>query len=159
MPRFTLAIMLPCAMLLATLGCAERKTATKRSAKTEKHDDHNHGSGPHGGTIIELGKYHAEFTVDHPAKKATVYILDGSARKDEPIQAAKLLLSIKEPRFQVDMTPLPQEGDPAGKVSRFVATHDGFGKEQEFEGTVSTELDGAPILGDFKEKAHAGHKH
>lgn len=39
------------------------------------------------------------------------------------------------------------------------ATHDGFGKEQEFEGTVSAEIDGTPILGDFKETAHAGHKH
>lgn len=151
--------MFPCAILLAILGCAEKKNAAKPSAKAGKRDDHDHGAGPHGGTIIELGKYHAEFTVDHPSKKATVYILDGSAKKAEPIQASKLLLSIKDPRFQVDMAPMPQEGDPAGKPSRFVATHDGFGKEQEFEGTVSAEIDGTPILGDFKEKAHAGHKH
>lgn len=159
MLRSGFAIVFPCAIMLAMPGCADKKNAKQPSAKAEKHDDHDHGAGPHGGTIIELGKYHAEFTVDHPAKKATVYILDGSARKAEPIQAAKLLLSIREPRFQVDMAPLPEEGDPAGKASRFVATHENFGKEREFEGTVSAEIDGTPILGDFKEKAHAGHKH
>ena len=54
---------------------------------------------------------------------------------------------------------MPQDGDPKGKASRFVATHDSLGKEQEFEGTVSGEIDGKPYAGDFKEEPHADHKH
>lgn len=149
-----------CAALLCSglVGCGKPtdKTDNKKSAK----GDHDHEEGPHGGTIIELGKYHGEFCMDHAKKQATVYILDGkTATKATPIAVDKLLLSIKNPQFQVDLIAVPQDGDPAGKSSRFVATHDNFAKEQEFEGTVSGEIDGKAYFGDFKEEAHTDHKH
>jgi hypothetical protein len=138
-----------------TLGCGKPPEPTKADAKKKDDaDDHDHGPGPHDGTVIELGKWHGEFCVDHGKKQATVYILDGKVQKAVPVAAQKLLLSIKSPSFQVDLLPSPQEGDPAGKASRFVATHDKFGKEQEFEGTVSLEIDGKPYAGDFKEEKH-----
>ena len=49
---------------------------------------------------------------------------------------------------------VPQHGDPAGKSSRLVATHDHRGTEQEFEGTVSGEIGGKPYLGEFEVEAH-----
>lgn len=148
---------------LSAVGCNKPadapKADDKKGEKAKKDDDHDHGEGPHGGTIIEFGKYHAEFCMDHGKKQATVYILDGKVKNPEPISAAKLSLSIKRPPFQVDLVAVPQDGDPKGKSSRFVATHDNFGKEQEFEGTVSGEIDGKPYLGDFKEEEHKDHKH
>ncbi|MGL6075434.1 MAG: hypothetical protein ACRC8S_14865 [Fimbriiglobus sp.] len=151
---------------LSTVSCnkpadtpkADDKKAEKVEKAAKKDDDHDHGEAPHGGTIIEFGKYHAEFCVDHGKKQVTVYILSEDLKKNEPIAAAKLLLSIKTPTFQTDLVPAPQEGDPKGKSSRFVATHDNFAKEQEFEGTVSGEIDGKPYLGDFKEEEHKDHK-
>jgi hypothetical protein len=144
---------LGCALVI---GCgAPPAQPTKEAPKEDEGDDHEHGEGPHGGTVIELGKYHAEFTVDHAKKQATVYILDGKRAKNaEPVAAAKLLISIKSPAFQVEAVAAKDDGHPAGKASRFVATHDNFGKEQEFEGSVTVEVDGKPYTGDFKEKAH-----
>ena len=156
---------------LAAAGCDKPAggppaAATKADApkagkddKTAKKDDHGHGEAPHGGTIVEFGKGHAEFCVDHGKKQATVYVLSEDLKKPDPIAADKLLLSIKAPQFQTDLVAVPQDGDPKGKSSRFVATHDNFGKEQEFEGTISGEIDGKPYLGDFKEEEHKDHKH
>ena len=75
-----------------------------------------------------------------------------------PLQIEKPLLSIKSPQFQVELKPSPQEGDLAGKSSRYVGKHENFGKEQEFEGTLSGEVDGKPYAGDFKEE-EKDHKH
>ena len=77
---------------------------------------------------------------------------DGKAKDAAPIAVEKLQLSIKEPAFQVDLVADPQASDPKGKCSRFSATHDNFGKEQEFEGSVSGVIDGKPRSGDFKEE-------
>ena len=144
-------------LALVLAGCDSKKTEVvpKPADKTGvKKDDHEHGAGPHDGTIIELGKYHGEFVVDHKKKEATVYILDGDVKNPEPITAKKLSLSIKKPQFQIELKALPLDTDPKDKCSRFVGTHEAFGKEQEFEGTVSGEIDGKPYLGDFKEKPH-----
>ena len=147
---------------LIAAGCGKPTAPTSPSAAKAvpgKTDDHaGHEEGPHGGAVIELGKYHGEFVMDHGKKTATVYILDGDVKKDVPIAADKLLLSIKTPMFQVELKAEPQAGDPKGKCSRFTAMHENFAKEQEFEGTVSLEIDGKPYLGDFKEEAHKDHK-
>lgn len=147
---------------LSMVGCnqpSDSTTKTDDKKTSKKHDDHDHGEAPHGGTIIEFGKYHGEFVVDHAKKTATVYILDDNVKNPVPIAATKLQLSIEQPQFQVDLIADPQEGDPMGKSSRFVATHDNFGKEQQFEGTLSGEVDGKPYLGDFKEEPHKDHDH
>ena len=96
-----------------------------------------------------------EFTVDHGKKEATVYILGGDAKSPAPIKAEKLLLSINDPQFQVDLAAQPLKGEAAGSSSRFVGTHDNLGKVQEFAGTISGEADGKPYAGDFKEEPEA----
>jgi YHS domain-containing protein len=142
-------------------GCEKSSAppkAEKPKAKAGDHaDDGDHGPGPHDGLIVEFGKYHAEFVVDHPKKTATVYVLDEDAKTPVPIAAEKLLLSVKAPKFQVELKADPDAGDPKGKASRFVAAHDNFAKEQALAGTISGEIDGKPYLGDFQEKPHDGH--
>jgi hypothetical protein len=150
---------------LALAGCDKKnpepdQLPVKTDIKVKKddhghnHDDHDHGAGPHGGTIVELGKYHGEFTVDHKKKEATLYIYDGAIKKLVPLTTTKFTLSIAKPKFQVEMKAVPQEGDPTGKSSRFVATHEEFGKEAEYGGTISGEIDGKPYVTDFIEKEH-----
>ncbi len=145
------------------VGCGEQpKTKIKSkttAAKGGDAQDHSHGEGPHGGTTLDFGKHHGEFCVDHDKKQVTVYILDGAVKNAVPIPVDSLTLSIKSPQFQAALKASPQDSDPKGSCSRFVATDDRFGKVQEFEGTVSGVIEGKPYLGDFKEEPHGSPGH
>jgi hypothetical protein len=138
------------------------KGSAKPAEKPAKHAPHEaghvHGAGPHGGMLVDWGGgvYHVEFTVDRDQQEATVYILGEDEKTPIPIKAAgeEIQLSIKAPAFQMALKALPQEGDPAGSASRFSGKHDHFGKDQEFAGTISGELDGTPYAADFVEEPH-----
>ena len=54
---------------------------------------------------------------------------------------------------------MPMDGEPKGRSSRYVGTHDNLGKVQEFEGTLTGLVDGKPYSGDFKEEAHEHDDH
>ncbi|QDT37697.1 hypothetical protein [Stratiformator vulcanicus] len=122
---------------------------------------HSHSDGPHHGAVADWGggTYHVEFTVDHDAEEATVYVLGSDAKSAAPIDAESLLLSIKEPSFQVELKPQPLEGEADWKSSRFVGQHEKLGIVQEFAGTISGQVDGTPYAGDFKEEPHGDHEH
>lgn len=124
---------------------------------------HGHGAGPHEGTLADWGggKYHVEFTVDHDQQLATVYVLGGDEKTSAPISAAdgKLLLTIKEPSFQVELIATPLEGETAERASRYVGKHEKLGIVQEFGGTISGEVEGTPFAGDFQEVAHGEPDH
>lgn len=141
----------------ATPPKADAGTPTAKTDAKGKDDDHDHGDGPHGGVVFDLGggKYHAEFTVSHPKQEATIYILDGgNAKKAAAVKSASMTLNIKQPAFQVELKPAKQAGDPDGSASAFVGKHEKLGLVQEFEGTITLEIDGKPYAGDFKEVAH-----
>jgi hypothetical protein len=154
------------AALTLGLGCGPQggttpKGDTKGETKpaAEGKGDHAHGAGPHGGTVADWGggQYHVEFTVDHPKQEAAVYILGSDEKTPAPVKAKddQLLLTIKEPPFQLVLKAVPQKGDPEGKSSRFAGKHERLGKEQEFAGTISGEVDGTPYVGDFREEPEA----
>lgn len=140
-------------------GCTKPAESKTKPAPAAAHPE----EGPHGGALAEWGDdeaYHAEFTVDHKTKQATVYILGGDAKTAKPIATKELTLTLKQtPPVAVKLTASPQSGDPEGKSSRFVGTHDAFGVEKEFEGSIVATVDGAQRAGDFKEKDEHGHKH
>jgi hypothetical protein len=145
------------AFLLA--GCSPKIDTVPQGdtrPKATEAENHEHGAGPHGGAIGEWGKYHIEFTVDHPTKEATVYILDAGAKRPKPIAAKEVTLKLKlTPPVTVQLAAKPQKDDPEGKSSRFAGTHAVLGVEQEFEGTVSADVDGKTVTGDFKEEPEA----
>ncbi len=120
------------------------------------HGHHDHGAGPHDGTLSDWGggKYHVEFTVDHDKKESIVYVLSGDENSPFPIQVDTLLLRIEDPEFQVELKAKPLEGEPEGRSSRFVGTHDSLGIVKEFQGTISGEVDGTPYFGKFQEEPH-----
>jgi len=146
-----------CTLLaLSIAGCGSPpSTPAAKSPTAEPHDEHDHGAGPHGGTIGEWGggAYHIEFTVDHDKQESIVYILGGDVKTPAPIKAEKLTLSINEPAFQVELAAQPLEGEAAGESSRFVGQHESLGKVQEFAGSITGEVEGTPYAGDFKEEA------
>lgn len=120
--------------------------------------EHSHGAGPHGGTIVDWGggEYHVELTVDHDKQQATVYVLGADAKAAAPVKAAdeQILLTIREPSFQVELSADPQPEDPPGTSSRYVGQHEQLGTVQEFAGTISAAVDGTPYAGEFSEEAH-----
>lgn len=129
--------------------------AAKPAAAEAKHAAH--GTGPHEGAVADwgAGKYHVEFTVDHEKKQATVYVLGSDEKTAAPIKAkdGKILLSINQPAFQVELTASPEAGETSG-ASRYVGTNDKLGIVQEFAGSISGEVDGTPYVGEFKEEPH-----
>ena len=151
--------LLACGLLtLLLVGCGSKPAATPSKTPMAKSTEtgHRHGAGPHGGTIAEWGggKYHIEFTVDHEKKESAVYVLGDDAKTPAPIKAEKLLLTINAPSIQMDLAAQPLDGEKEGESSRFVGKHDSLGKVQKFAGSVTTEVDGTPYAGDFKEETH-----
>lgn len=118
---------------------------------------HTHGTGPNGGVVFDLGKYHAEFTVDHPKQECYILFIGGDGKIPNPVASEELNLSIKESQTAdgtvvAPMTIKMQPEDPQdGKASKFVGTDPGIGNVADFEGTVLAEIDGKPSQGEFKE--------
>ena len=136
--------------LVWATGCDKKAEPTKADPK--KDDEHAHGSGPHGGVVIELGKYHGEFKPDHAKMEATVWILDGDAKIALPIKADKLRLVVSNTNPKIEIDLLPTDRDKDGKASTFTGKDNGFGVEMEYKGTVFFTLDGKQYSGDFEEK-------
>ncbi|QDT30007.1 hypothetical protein [Gimesia panareensis] len=158
-------------LMLAALfvaGCADKggsdsappeTAAPEPAAQTEEShaEAHSHGTGPNGGVVFDLGKYHAEFTVDHPKHECTILFLGADEKSPGPVAAKELTLSIKEtktaegkvvPPMTVKMTP---QDEADGKASKFVGTDPGIGNVADFAGTVLGEIDGKPSQGEFQE--------
>lgn len=155
---------------LAVTGCSDKGGTPKAEVKKDagKKEEHAaHGNGPNGGVTFDMGKYHAEFTVDHPKKEVILLFLKGVEGKKEndwpaeAVAAQEFTLSIKEtkvkegadkgkvvPPMTITLKPVDAKD---GKASKFVGTDPGVSNVADFEGTVLGEIDGKPSQGDFKE--------
>jgi hypothetical protein len=161
------------AVVVFVAGCGE--SSSPKPVAVEDHSDHDHapgeheddslkpgthahGAGPHGGTITEwgAGDYHLEFTVDHDAKESVVYVLGSDAATAAPVAAVDgaILLTIREPAFQVELAAWPMEAEVDGLASRYRGNHESLGIVREFTGTISGAVGDTPYAGDFSEEAH-----
>ncbi len=161
--RWTWGVTFLTAVVILTSGCEHKKKSVidprLKEASTKAQKGHVHSDpGPHGGVLAEWGEeeYHAEFTVDHAKKQATVYILDGQAKNAVPIasETIELTLTNVTPPVQIALQADPQKEDPKGSASRFVGTHDQLGTEMEFKGEISGQVARKPYTGTFEEKEH-----
>jgi hypothetical protein len=161
------------AVAILASGCGQPPTppaptaaAKPKQARTTKDHDHGHdggghhghGAGPHDGTLADWGggKFHVEFTVDHDKKETVIYVLGSDEKSAAPVKTldGKLLLTIKEPAFQVELVARPLAGEVDGKASCYGGTHQSLGIVREFAGTISGEVDGVPYAGEFAEEPH-----
>jgi hypothetical protein len=153
------------ALAALAAGCdnPHKGTSPARGGAGKAHAHDHPEKGPHDGALAEWGdeEYHAEFTVDHAQKRATVYVLDGTGKKAVPIAAESITLTLTDatPPVQVTLKADPQKDDPKGQSSRFSGTHPLLGEEREFKGEISGKVGDKPYAGEFSEKGHAGHKH
>jgi hypothetical protein len=125
---------------LAVTGAAGGLSAGAAEPKGQQGAHAHPTEGPHGGTLIELGKedYHAELVHDEAADTVTVYLLDGAAKEPVAIDAKQLSLNLivggKPQQFPLDAQ--PQSNDPAGKYSAFGSTSAVIGKALHAKGTT-----------------------
>ena len=112
-------------VILITLWCVGCSNQSAPPTAEAEHDEHPHESGgPHDGSIIELGEYHAELVHDDAAGTVTVYVLDGTAKANVPVDATEATINVTHDGQgeQFKLTASPVEGEPAGFSSRFVSS-------------------------------------
>jgi hypothetical protein len=131
------------AVLVLACGCPPSSSGPNKPGPTQaKHEE----EGKYGGTLFaEPGhKHHAELKIDKATKTATVYLLDAKAKNDAPTAAPTITLAVKNgSAVQITLKAEKQDGDPAGKASRFVGTHAKLGGDLDMEKVeISAEMDG-----------------
>jgi len=148
----------------AVVGCGgdspgAPKTVAKKEAIKKKEEGHSHGKGPNGGVVFDMGKYHAEFTVDHAAKECTVLFVTGDDKnaKEMAVAAKDLTLTTKETKTKEGKVVPPMtvklvaKDENEGKAAKYVGSDPGIGNVADFEGSVTGSIDGKPSSGEFKE--------
>lgn len=119
------------ALAIGVAGCTDESTSSGPEtspppATVDTHDAHAHPSeGPHHGDLIELGneEFHAELLHDDEAGTVTIYILNGAATEQVPIEATEITINAThdgQPE-QFQLAASPDASDPQGKSSRFVS--------------------------------------
>ena len=93
--------------------------------------------------MFDLGRHHAEFTVDHNKHECTVLILGEDEKTPIPAAATERILTTKETKTkdgkvmpQMTITMLPDDADD-GKASKFVGSDPGLGNVADFAGALS----------------------
>ncbi|VAX36326.1 hypothetical protein-signal peptide prediction [hydrothermal vent metagenome] len=163
-PFLTFACLALVTSLLIT-GCGGDKKDTP-----PKGDEHGHAhptKGPHGGSLIELGKekYHAELVHDEKAKTVTIYLLDSEAKKAVPVDAKEMVINLthggENEKFVLAAS--SDEGETGGKSSRFVSKNEELVEDldaKDMKATLSIKIEGKSFSGDIKhEHGHEGHDH
>jgi hypothetical protein len=125
----------PLLLMFALAGCNSQSAPPTTQAQ---HEEHAHeAGGPHGGAIVELGDYHAEVVHDDTAGTVTVYILDGAATANVPVDATEATINVTHDgqgeQFKLAASPL--EGEPVGRSSRFVSSDADLSEDLDLEGT------------------------
>lgn len=146
---------------LISLGCEKPggnfKTAKQikednQAAGKSDHASHDHGAGPHGGSIVELGdeEYHAEVVVDGKTNALTVYMFGSDAKTAAPIAATELAVAGDK---SLTLKAVPQEGDGDGKASKFELVDEvlvgPIAKDGFLHGDLKLEIDGKPYRGEI----------
>jgi len=168
--RFSSALAL--SGVLAASGCgteAPKPKAEEKHAEKGKAEAPHAEVGPHGGSLIELGKeeFHAELVHDEKAGEVTFYILDGAAKKTVPIEATEVLVNLKHDGKgeQFKVAAKPAAGDPPGKSSCFFSADkelagdlDHAGAEPQLVLTIDGKQFRGAIGHEHSEAGHAEHK-
>ncbi len=130
----------------------------------DAHAGHAHPTeGPHHGDLIELGneEYHGELL--HDAQSVTIYILNGAADKQVPIDATEVTINTKhdgQPE-QFKLAAKPDASDPQGQSSCFVSNNPklaGHIDEDGAEPRLVVTINGKSYRGEIRHD-HAGHDH
>ena len=129
-----------------TVGCSSDSQPVGHAANGSSEQiksatvPHSHtATGPHSGTLVELGndEYHAELV--HDTNTVTVYILDGSATNTVAIDAQELVINIlldgKPEQFKLHA--IQANNDSGGKSSQFAIDAGALAKNMDNHDAVA----------------------
>lgn len=161
------------AMIVA--GCSNDSATGPETAgppnTMDSHDDHaghaHPSEGPHHGDLIELGneEYHAEILHDEDAGTVTIYVLNGAATEQVPIDATEVTINAKHNGTpeQFTLTASSDANDPQGKSSRFVSNDEELAHHLDEEGAeprLVLTINGKSYRGTIShDHDHEGHDH
>lgn len=162
-------------MAIIASGCSnDNSTAPETNGPPntmDSHDDHaghaHPSEGPHHGALVELGneEYHAEILHDEGAGTVTIFVLNGSATEQIPIDAIEVTINVKHDGEleQFTLTASPDENDPQGKSSRFVSNDQELAhhlEEHDAEPRLVLSINGKSYRGMIvHDHDHEGHDH
>ena len=113
-----------------------------RYASAEDKDKHAH-TGPHKGSLVELGdeEFHAEIVHDDEMGMVTIYLLGADAKTPVATDAKDIAVNAKVngKAVQHKIKPAPMKADKPGTASRFIS------KSKELVELLDQE-DVAPVL-------------
>jgi len=160
---------------LSVAGCADDSSSGTTTsgpetagppATMDSHAGHAHPTeGPHHGDLVELGneEYHAEILHDADAGTITIYVLDGAATEQVPIDATEVMINAthdgKPEQFKLAAS--PDTNDPQGKSSRFVSNDEELAHhldEEDAEPRLVLTINGKSYRGVITHD-HEGHEH
>jgi len=159
----SMLLMLTFLLLTMTLfGCGSPSPTVPPADESGEHA--HEAGGPHGGAIIELGENHAELVHDDAAGTVTVYILDGAATKNVPVDATEATINLThEGRGeQFKLAASPMEGEPAGRSSRFVSSEAELSEDLDREDAAAViviTINGQQNRGNIEHHHDADHDH
>jgi len=113
------------ALLSFTLGCGPKVIPPGPKVDDHGHDHHHHGDhgeGPNGGHIVEIGDpgdHHLEWLHDDKAGKATFIVLDEKVKTEVPLAMESLVISVAVKGKPPAEFKVPAENLKDGKASRF----------------------------------------
>lgn len=129
-------------------GSKPADRATPQDGQKAGGEGHSHVA-PHGGIVKTVGQNHVELTFDAKNGTITFYILGDNEQVAYPVEAQPMKIQVKRTDQQgfddfiaVNLDPIPQEGDPKGKTSRFAGTHAELIGAKAFEATLHPKIDG-----------------
>ncbi len=164
-PFLTFACLALVTSLIIT-GCGGDKKDVPPKGNEQSHAHPT--KGPHGGSLIELGKekYHAELVHDEKTKDlTTIYLLDSAAKKAVPVDAKEMVINLTHDGSteKFVLAASPDEGETGGKSSRFVLKNEELVEDLDAKGTKATlsiKIEGKSFSGDIKhDHDHKGHDH
>lgn len=114
------------ALAVCVLVCMSIVRNAARHAEGPAGEPHDHPPGPHGGTIVAVGRenrFHAEAVFER-AGTVRLYTYGGDESRVLAVEAQPVTATVRrhgdQAEFTVHLSPEPQPGDPPGKASRFV---------------------------------------
>lgn len=178
-PSSTLLILSFAMMTMIVAGCADDNSSSPEATVPEivgpetagppnTMDGHAHPTeGPHHGDLVELGneEYHAEILHVEDSGMITIYVLNGAATEQVPIDATEVTINAKhegQPE-QFTLTASPDATDPQGKSSRFISNDQELAHCLDEEGAgprLVLTINGKSYRGKVSHNhSHAGHGH
>lgn len=156
------------------MGCntnsAHDEPASERHHENDGHDhssgEHSH-IGPHNGHLIELGSgeaFHAELIHDDKTHRVTVFILDGTAKKNVPIAQPELVINIVNggtPK-QFSLAAVSQANELRDMASCFQLENEELCTAlcaTDCKGRLAVSINGKQYVGEIEHHDHEDHEH